>query len=30
MKHIRQFENFRVQKNREEIIKEAVLQVNDI
>ena len=30
MKHIRQFESFRVQKNREEIIKEAVLQVNDI
>jgi hypothetical protein len=30
MKYIRQFESFRVSKNREEIIKEAVLQVNDI
>ena len=30
MKHIRQFESFRVQKNRQEIISEAVLQVNDI
>ena len=30
MKHIRTFENYRVRKNREEIIKEAVLQVNDI
>jgi len=30
MKHIRQFESFRVLKNREEIISEAVLQVNDI
>jgi len=30
MKHIRQFESFRVQKNREEIIKESVLQVNDL
>ena len=30
MKHIRQFESFRVQKNREEIIRESVLQVNDI
>jgi hypothetical protein len=30
MKHIRTFESYRVKKNREEIIKEAVLQVNDI
>jgi hypothetical protein len=30
MKHIRQFESFRIRKNREEIISEAVLQVNDI
>jgi len=30
MNHIRTFENYRVRKNREEIIKEAVLQVNDI
>lgn len=30
MKHIRTFENYRVKKNRQEIIKEAVLQVNDI
>jgi hypothetical protein len=30
MKHIRTFENYRIKKNREEIIKEAVLQVNDI
>jgi hypothetical protein len=30
MKHIRTFENYRVKKNREEIIKESVLQVNDI
>ena len=30
MKHIRTFESYRVTKNREEIIKEAVLQVNDI
>jgi len=30
MKHIRTFENYRVIKNREEIIKESVLQVNDI
>ena len=30
MKHIRKFEKFRVLKNREEIIKESVLQVNDI
>ena len=30
MKHIRQFESFRVRKNREEIIRESVLQVNDI
>ena len=30
MKHIRTFENYRVIKNREEIIKESVLQINDI
>ena len=30
MKHIRTYENYRLRKNREEIIKEAVLQVNDI
>lgn len=30
MKHIRTFENYRVVKNREDIIKESVLQVNDI
>ena len=30
MKHIRTFENYRIIKNREEIIKESVLQVNDI
>jgi hypothetical protein len=30
MKHIRTFEGYRVRKNREEIIKESVLQVNDI
>lgn len=30
MKHIRTYENYRVKKNREEIIKESVLQVNDI
>jgi hypothetical protein len=30
MKHIRTFENYRVKKNRQEIIKEAVLQVNDV
>jgi len=30
MKHIRTFENYRIKKNREEIIKESVLQVNDI
>ena len=30
MKHIRTFESYRVKKNREEIIKESVLQVNDI
>lgn len=30
MKHIRTFENYRLKKNRDEIIKEAVLQVNDI
>ena len=30
MKHIRTYENYRVRKNREEIIKESVLQVNDI
>ena len=30
MKHIRTFESYRVRKNREEIIRESVLQVNDI
>ncbi len=30
MKHVKAFEKFRIQKNREEIIKEAVYQVNDI
>ena len=30
MKHIRTFEKYRITKNREEIIKESVLQVNDI
>ena len=30
MKHIRTFESYRIRKNREEIIKESVLQVNDI
>lgn len=30
MKHVRTFEGFRNKKNREDIIKEAVLQVNDI
>ena len=30
MKHIRTFEKYRIKKNREEIIKESVLQVNDI
>jgi hypothetical protein len=30
MKHIRTFETYRIKKNREEIIKESVLQVNDI
>ena len=30
MKHVRTFEKFRTVKNREEIIKESVLQVNDI
>ena len=30
MKRIRTFENYRIVKNRNEIIKEAVLQVNDI
>lgn len=30
MKHIRTFESYRIQKNREEIIRESVLQVNDI
>jgi hypothetical protein len=30
MKHIRTFENYKISKKREEIIKEAVLQVNDI
>lgn len=30
MKHIRKFESYRIKKHREEIIKESVLQVNDI
>ncbi len=30
MKHIRQFESYRNRKHREEIIRESVLQVNDI
>jgi hypothetical protein len=30
MKHIRKFESYRISKRREEIIKESVLQVNDI
>ena len=30
MKHIRTFESHRIKKNRDEIIKESVLQVNDI
>lgn len=30
MKHIKQFENYRIERRRVEIIKEAVLQVNDI
>ena len=30
MKHVRTFESYRIRKNREEIIKESVLQVNDI
>lgn len=30
MKHVRNYEKFRVKKNREDIIKESVLQVNDI
>lgn len=30
MKHIRQFESYRNKRKREEIIKESVLQVNDI
>ncbi len=30
MKHIRTFENYRIKKNREEIIRESVFQVNDI
>jgi hypothetical protein len=30
MKHIRTFESYRIRKNREEIIKESVLQINDI
>jgi hypothetical protein len=30
MKHIRQFESYRIKRRREEIIKESVLQVNDI
>ena len=30
MKHVRTFEKYRIVKNREELIKEAVLQVNDL
>ena len=30
MKHIKKFENYRVKKRREELIKESVLQVNDL
>lgn len=30
MKHIKQFESYRIEKKRNEIIKESVLQVNDI
>ncbi len=30
MKHVKAFERFRIQKNREEIIKESVFQVNDL
>jgi hypothetical protein len=30
MKHVKAFEKFRIEKNREDIIKEAVYQVNDI
>ena len=30
MKHIRQFESYRIRRKREQIIKESVLQVNDI
>jgi hypothetical protein len=30
MKHIRTFETYRIKKNREEIIRESVFQVNDI
>lgn len=30
MKHVKKFESFRIKKNREEIIRESVLQVNDI
>ena len=30
MKHVKAFEKFRIQKNREEIIKESVFQVNDL
>ena len=30
MKYIKKFENYRIEKHREEIIKESVLQVNDI
>jgi hypothetical protein len=30
MKHVKTFESYRVNKNRSEIIKEAVLQVNDL
>lgn len=30
MKHIKTYESYRIKKNREDIIKESVLQVNDI
>lgn len=30
MKHVKKFESFRIKKNRDEIIKESVLQVNDL
>lgn len=30
MKHVKKFESFRLKKNRDQIIKESVLQVNDL